>query len=347
MPIINYKDLEKYIEEQGNNPFAPVYLIYGEEMLTKNAFDAVLDTLVPASERSINYDPLDGTQENIHDIIGRVNTYSLLPGIKVIALRDSRIFYAGQDKDQLLENAKKAYDDDNIKKAAGHVRGLMSFLNLSYEDIDKSNRQTSLGQSSALVADDAWLDEIITYCRENNLSVPAAKDDSRTLQLAVEKGFPANNHLIITTDMVDKRRSLFKTLSNKGVVIDCSVPKGDRRADRVVQESVLADRMKAILSAGNKSMGQSTYLALYEMTGFDLRVFSSNLEKLISYVGERQEITITDVESVLQRTKKDPIYELTNALADRKPAPALFFSGLTPVLRDTPASGFYGAGQPG
>jgi DNA polymerase-3 subunit delta len=337
MPIINYKDLEKYIEEQGNNPFAPVYLIYGEEMLTKNAFDAVLDILVPASERSINYDPLDGTQENIHDIIGRVNTYSLLPGIKVIALRDSRIFYAGQDKDQLLENAKKAYDDDNIKKAAGHVRGLMSFLNLSYEDIDKSNRQTSLGQSSALVADDAWLDEIITYCRENNLSVPAAKDDSRTLQLAVEKGFPANNHLIITTDMVDKRRSLFKTLSNKGVVIDCSVPKGDRRADRVVQESVLADRMKAILSAGNKSMGQSTYLALYEMTGFDLRVFSSNLEKLISYVGERQEITITDVESVLQRTKKDPIYELTNALADRKPAPALFFldsllsSGIHPL----------------
>ena len=135
MPIINYKDLEKYIEELGNNPFAPVYLIYGEEMLTKNAFDAVLDILVPASKRSINYDPLDGTQENIHDVIGRVNTYSLLPGIKVIALRDSKIFYAGQDKDQLLENAKKAYDDDNLQKAAGHVRGLMSLLNLSYESL--------------------------------------------------------------------------------------------------------------------------------------------------------------------------------------------------------------------
>jgi DNA polymerase-3 subunit delta len=61
------------------------------------------------------------------------------------------------------------------------------------------------------------------------------------------------------------------------------------------------------------------------MTGFDLRTFSNNLEKLISYVGDRREITLTDVESVLQRTKKDPIYELTNALADRKPEPALFF----------------------
>ena len=337
MPIINYKDLKKYLAELGNNPFAPVYLIYGEEMLTKNVFDTLLDVLVPPSDRSINYEPLDGTQENIHDVIGRVNTYSLLPGIKVIALRDSRIFYAGQDKERLLENTKKAHDDDNFKKAAGHLRGLMGLLNLSYEDIDKSNRPKSLGQSPALGADDTWLDEIIAYCRENKLSVPAARDDSRTLQLAVEKGFPANNHLMITTDMVDKRRSLFKALSNKGVVIDCSVPKGDRRADRLVQESVLADRMKAMLTAGNKSMGQSTYMALYEMTGFDLRTFSSNLEKLISYVGDRPEITITDVESVLQRTKKDPIYELTNALADRKPDPALFFlnslltSGIHPL----------------
>ena len=325
MPIINYKDLKKYIKELGNNPFAPVYLIYGEEMLTKNAFDALLDVLVPAAERSINYEPLDGTQENIHDVIGRVNTYSLLPGVKVIALRDSKIFYAGQDKDQLLENSKKAFDDDNIKKAAGHLRGLMGLLNLTYEDIDKSNRQNTLGQSQILRTDDAWLDEIITYCRENKLSVPAARDDSRTLQQAVEKGFPPDNHLIITTDMVDKRRSLFKALSNEGVAIDCSVPKGDRRADRMAQEAVLADRMNALLKTGNKTMGQSTYLALYEMTGFDLRAFSSNLEKLISYVGDRREITITDVESVLQRTKKDPIYELTNALADRKPAPALFF----------------------
>ena len=138
MPIINYKDLKQYLAELGNDPFAPVYLIYGEEMLTQNAFDELLDALVPASERNINYEPLDGTQENIHEVIRRVNTYSLLPGIKVIALRDSRIFYAGQDKDRLLDNAKKAYDDDHIKKAAGHLRGLMGLLSLSYEDIAKS-----------------------------------------------------------------------------------------------------------------------------------------------------------------------------------------------------------------
>ena len=337
MPIISHKEMETYLQDRGDDPFFPVYLIYGEELLTKGAFDALLNALLPASERSINYEPLDGTLENIHDVIGRVNTYSLLPGTKVIALRESKIFYAGQDKDQLLENAKKSFEDDNLKKAAGHLLSLMGIFNLAFEDMDKPSRKKSLGTGNTLGTDDLWLDEIIAYCRQHDLAVPVARDDARILQLAVEKGFPKSNHLIITTDTVDKRRGLFKTLSSKGMIVDCSVPKGARRADQIAQESVLVEKMNAILAASGKTMDQATYLALYEMTGFDLRTFCNNLEKLTIWVGDRSEITIKDVASVLQRTKKDPIYELTNALADRSADSALFFldsilsSGIHPL----------------
>ena len=325
MPTISYKDLEKYLNERGDAPFAPVYLIFGEEMLVKNAFETLLDALVPASKRNTNYEPLDGANENIHAVIAQVNTYSLMPGKKVIALRDSKIFYAGQDRERLLENAQKAYQNDDIKKAAGHLLRLMGILNLTWEDLDKSTRKRSLGQNDAAAEDDAWLAELSVYCRENNLSVPPAGDDGHILQLAVEKGFPENNHLIITTDMADKRRALFKTLSSKGVVINCSVPMGDRRADRIEQEAVLVDTMNAMLADRGKTMARPAYQALYEMTGFDLRTFSSNLEKLISFVGNRSEITTADIESALQRTKIDPIYEFTNAVAERQTDAALLF----------------------
>ena len=325
MPTISYKDLEKYLNERGDAPFAPVYLIFGEEMLVKNAFETLLDALVPASKRNTNYEPLDGANENIHAVIAQVNTYSLMPGEKVIALRDSKIFYAGQDRERLLENAQKAYQNDDIKKAAGHLLRLMGILNLTWEDLDKSTRKRSLGQNDAAAEDDAWLAELSVYCRENNLSVPPAGDDGHILQLAVEKGFPENNHLIITTDMADKRRALFKTLSSKGVVINCSVPMGDRRADRIEQEAVLVDTMNAMLADRGKTMARPAYQALYEMTGFDLRTFSSNLEKLISFVGNRSEITTADIESALQRTKIDPIYEFTNAVAERQTDAALLF----------------------
>ena len=108
MPVISYKDLSKYLKDRGSDPFLPVYLIYGEGLLVQGAFDEILNALIPASRRSINYDPLDGTQANIHEVIERVNTFSLLPGTKVIALRDSRIFYARQDKERLLGNARQA-----------------------------------------------------------------------------------------------------------------------------------------------------------------------------------------------------------------------------------------------
>jgi DNA polymerase-3 subunit delta len=337
MPVVNYKELKKYLSDRGDDPFFPVYLIYGEDLLTKGAFDELLNALIPAPERSINYEPLDGTYENIHEVIGRANTFSLLPGTKVIALRESRIFYAKQDKKQLLDNAKKAFEEDNIKKAAGHLLSLMGIFNLSLEDMDKSSRKKNLSTGNTSGIDDVWLDEIIAYCRQHDLAVPVVRDDSRILQQAVEKGFPKSNHLIITTDTVDKRRGLFKTLSSIGMVVDCSVPKGARRADQIVQESVLVEKMESILADGSKTMDRATYLALYEMTGFDLRTFCNNLEKLISWVGDRVEITIKDVESVLQRTKRDPIYELTNALADRSVDSALFFldsilsSGIHPL----------------
>jgi DNA polymerase III subunit delta len=337
MPVISHKEFETYLQDREDEPFFPVYLIYGNDLLIQGAFDTLLNALMPTPERSINYEPLDGTYENIHEVIRRVNTFSLLPGTKVIALRESKIFYARQDKDQLLQNAKKAFEDDNIKKAAGYLLNLMGIFNFSFEDMDPSSRKISLGVGNDSGTEGQWLDEIMAYCRQNDLAVPVARDDCLILQQAVEKGFPKDNHLIITTDTVDKRRGLFKALSTKGMAVDCSVPKGARRVDQIAQESILVEKMNAILAEGGKTLDRSTYLALYEMTGFDLRTFCNNLEKLINWVGDRVEITINDVESVLQRTKSDPIYELTNALADRKADSALFFlqsnlsSGIHPL----------------
>ena len=73
-------------------------------------------------------------------------------------------------------------------------------------------------------------------------------------------------------------------------------------------------------------MGNSAFAALLDMTGFDLRTFCSNLEKLVDYVGQRDAITVKDITSALKRTKQDPIYDLTNAVADRHVSKALFYT---------------------
>jgi DNA polymerase-3 subunit delta len=328
MPEIHYKLLGKYLKDLNKDPekqFAPVYLIFGEELLVKTAFDDLLEKILPEAGRSASYDPVEGAVENIYEVIQRVNTYSLLAGAKVVAMRESKIFYAHQGKSRLLESSKNAYDDNDLKKAAKYFLSLLGNLNLAFDDVDKSNRRKTLNFDPGLSRDDEWLDDIIGYCMEENLRVPEPADETFALQQAIEKGFPRNNHLLITTDLVDKRRSLFKTIKDRGVVIDCAVPGGDRRADKMAQEDVLLQKMTEILKSNNKEIDKSAYLALMDMTGFDLRTFCGSLEKLVDYVGNKNTIRVKDVESVLKRTKKDPIYDFTNAIADRQIEKALFF----------------------
>jgi DNA polymerase-3 subunit delta len=328
MPEINHKLLKKYLKDFTGDPakqFSPVYLIYGEELLVKTAFNDLLGMLLPAANRTANYDSVEGAVENIYDVIERVNTFSLLSGPKVVAMQDSRIFYTKQDKSRLLENSKKAFDEDDLKKAAKYFLSLMGNLSLSFEDVEKTNRDKTLKLDPGSMEGDEWLDEIIGYCKQNELAIPEPADESAALQKAIEKGFPRNNHLLITTDMADKRRSLYKSIKNYGVVIDCAVPRGDRRADKMAQQEVLLEKMTEILKSSNKEMAKGAYQALMDMTGFDLRTFCGSLEKLIHYVGQRDTITTEDVASVLKRTKRDPIYDLTNAISDRNMEKSLFF----------------------
>jgi DNA polymerase-3 subunit delta len=328
MPEIDYRLLKKYLMDLKNDPSkesAPVYLIFGEELLVKTAYDELLDTLLPGDHRSAGYDPVETAAESIYDVIESINTFSLWSGTKVVAMRESRIFHDKADKNRLLQKAKMAYDDDNLEKAAKYFLSLMSNLNLSFEDVEHSNRSKAFKSVSDIMGEDDWLDVLVAYCQEKQQGIPQLFDQAGILQKAIENGFPKNNHLVITTDVVDKRRGLFKTISSRGVAVDCTVPAGDRRADRMVQEQVLHQKMAEILGAADKEMDSLAYRALVDMTGFDLRTFCGNLEKLRDYVGDRNTITVDDVETVLKRTRQDPIYDFTNAVADRQIEKALFF----------------------
>lgn len=329
MPEIQYKDLNDYLknlkENQKAKGFAPVYLIYGEGLLYKSALESLLDVLLPKKNRSFNYDVLEDTNSHIEEAVERINTYSLLNETKVVAICDSKIFYSKQDEGQLLQKAKDAYDTQNIREAATLLLSLLGILNLSFDDVSEANRIKSLKLDSEKSTDYEWLDKVIKFCKENKLFIPSEKDNVDILQQAIEKGFPKRNHLVITTDMVDKRRKLFKVIKKIGMIIDCSVPKGDRRADKIEQEAVLFERMEVLLDRHEKKVDKEAYRMIYEMTGFDIGTFSDNLEKLISFVGDRKRITAEDAAFVLKRTKKDPIYELTNAIADRDIDKSLFF----------------------
>lgn len=328
MTEINYKKIKQYIldfkkKDPAVNP-KQIYLIHGEELLCKSALNDLLDFFLPSTDRSVGQHIFDGGNENIPDAIEQCSTYSLLGGTKVVCISDSKIFYSRQDNLKIFENAKKAYDKNELKKAARYFLTMLGLANIDYEDLPGLDYKF-LKIDSSRAGDLKWLDRLKAYCIDSRLTIPAVSEGGALLQKAVENGFPAGNYLIITTDLVDKRRTLYKAIKSVGVVIDCSVPKGDRKADKTAQEAVARERMNALLDRHHKKIDPAAFHAVYEMTGFELRTFLHNLEKLIDYTGKKEKITIEDVKAVVNRTRKDPIYEMTGALAEKKLSQALFF----------------------
>ena len=333
MPEIPLSEFDAYLAQCGKDKsFLPSYLIYGDEYLTGSAFDKLISSLVP-EKKKINHEPFDGVDADIGNILETVNTYSLIPGTKVVSLRDANLFYAKQDRKAFLKKAKTALDTKDLKKAATFLVTFLSLAGLGFDALLEEKRSTALTADELSEAGGTWIDTLVNHCRENQIAIPEATDDGVLLEDAIKKGFPAKHIFIMTTDLVDKRRGLFKAFRDYGLVVNCAVPKGESKADRTVKQGLLRETAAARLSSSRKRIAPQAFERLCELTGFDLRTLTNNIDKLIHYVGSRSDISVADVDKVLMRTRKDPVYELTGALSDRNIDMAVFY--LDSLLGDT------------
>lgn len=322
MPIISHSAFSDYLSKTPAAGWPAVTLVYGEDLLVRKTTDAVAAHLIPEADRATDVEGVDGADADLAAVMAKVNTYALFSSQKLVVLRDARIFYSAQVKDGLREKVAQAAQKGEMKKAARSFLSLLSLLGLTFDDLKTPAVIETIAASPDGVAP-AWLLSLVSHCRENNLKIPEKQDDGEFLRTSMEKGFPDGNRLVITTDMVDRRKTLFKALDKTGLIVDCSVPKGETRADRTAQEQVMRAAIAEALSGTGKTLAPDACRRLMEWTGFDLRTLSGSLEKLVSFTGERKTITDADVTAILHRTRKDPIFAFTNALADRNLAASL------------------------
>ena len=327
MPETAYQNVASCISElQKTNTPLPVYLIHGEEYLYRSVFHKLLDALLPDSDRQFNYEEIEGAADNVYALAEALKTFSFLSRRKVIAYTDAKIFYSKADDDKYLEKVRSAYEKSEHRKAAGHMASYLGVQGLAFEDISEQKRNAKLLDKFARhKIDDAMLADIFQYAADHNIDVPTDKDYARFLQDVMEKGFPKATILIITTDQIDKRKSLYKTIKKIGMVLDCSAPKGNRMADKKVQESMMKAVADQILAEAGKTIEPAAYRSIIENTGFDFSNFAGSLKKLVDFSGKDARITTEHTAAVLNRTKEDPIYELTGAVADRNTQQALFY----------------------
>lgn len=122
-----------------------------------------------------------------------------------------------------------------------------------------------------------------------------------------------STYFVFTESEVDKRSKLFKTVQSKGYAADFTVQ----------DESTLKRWIAGTLGRDGKKITESTVQLIISKTGTDMDNIQMELEKLICYCMDRDVVTDADVEAVCTTRISNHIFDMINAIADRKQKVAL------------------------
>jgi DNA polymerase-3 subunit delta len=319
--------LDTVLAELKRGEIASCYLLCGdEEYRIQDALDKMTTAMIPAAQdRELNLFVTDGDREDIDALCDSLITPPLLPGCKVVVIRNTRIFQSKNVLGPLIGRIRERLEQDPAR-AVSDFLNFLQITGLQLDDLrDGGWRKIDDDTWRQIVPDDGgeqrenWLPKAVELCAGRAVApVRERPEESDRLERILTGGMPEGNCLILTAETVDRRKKLFKTISAVGKILSFSKVKGEARQQAAVQEMV-----SGLLNQGGKKLSSAAWAALGKKTGFDLRESRGAIEKLITYAGERAQIEAADVEAVVGRTKEDSVFDLTGVLAGRKLAPAL------------------------
>jgi len=330
VPALDKKDFPKILEQVEQESIAPIYLLHGEDYLVKSALEELTELLVPESQRSTNLQVVDGGEADFREILDSVNTFALFGGRKVVVVRNSRIFYSRANLPALVARSKEGYEAGDLKTAARLLLEVLGYAEWSLADVAsgawreipadlwKQTMGVEQGQSEL-----EWLEQVVEYASREQMEIPVKTDEGSLLEEALQQGFPSGHCLLITTDTIDRRRSPYRLMEEKGIVADFSVTSGTGRKARSQQEAVLRSLAEETLSAAGKKIEPEALSLLLERTGFNLWALKTQLEKIISFVGAGSVVTLEQTESMSDQFREEALYELNNAVTGRECETAL------------------------
>lgn len=322
--------VEKAIAEIKQGRQYPVYLLHGDEYLAKEGAKAIIGALVPREQQSLSVEVMS-EDDDLPSLPIRLNTLPLLGDIKVVVVYDSKAFLSKFNLESVVRKSQDAWlageNDRSVRlflqvvAAAGGGEGFLD--RAAQGEVPHTEWELVLSTERDPQAE-GWLRGVARSAIADRTPIPEAVGAglARTYEDCIQRGIPAKAALILTTEVVDERRSLFKKISAAGFVIDCGV-RSRRARDTQMNPEVAQAKIRQMLSAAGKSIDEDAVTAMLTRAGSTMRGLVSEMEKLLLYVGARPAIRTTDVLEVFSHSREANIFDLTNAVTSQDAGKAL------------------------
>lgn len=185
--------------------------------------------------------------------------------------------------------------------------------NLSSPD-DEMNRTIFQGNdvNASAIADAG---QILPFFADKRLLVVQDSGFFKSANDMVEylEEFPETTYVIFVEREVDKRNRLYKWVAKNGCVTECQAQ----------TEQMLKQWIGGYLKKCGKKISVSSVEHLIERTGTDMETLNNELDKVIGYVGERQEIQAEDIDAICSGMTVSRIFDMIDAVAAKEKDKAL------------------------
>lgn len=315
---------KKILSDLKNGIVAPCYLLYGdEEYLIRSALRDILDILLPGGDRDLTLLQMDGENEDVGRICEELLTPSLIPGRKVVVLRNTQLLYSRRSIPDLMLKVRETMEQ-NPALAADRFLVFIRSAGWTINDLKDGNWKRIPEEDwnrltgEAVGERDRWLPKIIDICLQQGFDAKRAPGEEEEVGRILSEGLPEGHCLVMTADLVDRRKKLFKIVSEKGVLL------GFHRArSEVKQKGQFYEQAKEFLREQRKEIEPAALLALGRKTGFNLPRAMLELEKLTAYAGDQSRIEEEDVENATGKTREETVFSLTASLMEKDPGNAI------------------------
>lgn len=140
------------------------------------------------------------------------------------------------------------------------------------------------------------------------------------------KEMPDTTAIIFVESEVDKRGKLYKAVQNKGRAVELG------RQD----EATLLRWVAGNVKRERKQIAENTIRHFIAKVGTDMENIQKELEKLFCYTMEKDTITVEDVEAICTTQITNQIFDMINAVADKKQRKALDYYYDLIALKEPP-----------
>jgi DNA polymerase-3 subunit delta len=313
------------IDNINNGHVAPCYLLFGdEEYLIKEALNEIIECILPGNEKALNLFWMDGDRADMESIGESILTPPLLPGRKVVAVTDTSVFTSRASAPTVVKEIVNTIDNDPDKAA----RAFGIFLQMTgwrleelkddgWTKISDDDWREAVGNET-VTGREKWLPKIVDIAAGLGVSPKQNVDETDLFEQILGKGFPEGNCLIFTAAFVDKRKKIFKLFDDYGVTLQFSKVKSKDE-----QKRLFLNASRDVLARRGKTLSPGAVAALGRKTGFNLRESMGELEKVITYTGDKGLIDESDIDVITEKTKEDSVFDLTSALVSRNLEKAL------------------------